>query len=191
VIYSIRGILLQKGSGFLLIEVGGVGFKVFANAATITSAPPAGQPLPLFCHLHVQEDALDLYGFLKEEELQFFEQLILVSGVGPKSAVSILNIAPLGELLAAVKEGRPDLLSKASGIGRKTAERIIVELKSKVEAKDARLTVKRMEGDADLVEALAALGYRREKAKEVLAGVSETDLSARLKAALKVLSGKR
>jgi len=190
-IYSVSGNILLTGEHFLVVEVGGVGFKVFANAATIGSSPAAGQPVSLFCHLHVQEDALDLYGFLEEGELKFFEQLISVSGVGPKSAISILNIAPLMELLAAVKEGRPDLLSRASGIGRKTAERIIVELKSKVEAKDTGATVKRMESDADLVEALTALGYRREKVKEALNEVSETDLSARLKAALKVLAAKR
>jgi Holliday junction DNA helicase RuvA len=144
----------------------------------------------LFTHFHIREDAMELYGFLSEESLTFFELLISVSGVGPKSALSILDVAALDELSAAIKEGRPDLLTKASGIGRKTAERIIIELRNKVQSAKSGAVVEKMETDSDLVEALSSLGYRREEARAALGKVaSETvGVEARLKEALKILS---
>src|SRR5258708_18010547 len=118
--------------------------------------------------------------------------LISVSGVGPKSALSILDIAPLSELSAAIKEGRPDLLTRASGIGRKTAERVIVELRTKVQSAKSGLVIEKMETDADLLDALTGLGYRREEARAALAKV-DTKISGtedRLRAALALLSKK-
>ena len=145
-----------------------------------------------FCHLHVREDALDLFGFPTAEELAFFELLISVSGVGPKSALSIMDVAELKNLSAAIKEGRPDLLTKASGIGRKTAERIILDLKTKVSSEKSEATVGKMDTDVDLVETLVGLGDRRDQAKTALGKVDEKimNLEERLKAALKVLGGK-
>lgn len=187
-IYSLRGILQSKDGNVAVLEIGGVGFKVFAAQRTLLSLP-AGEEAAIFTHLNVKEDALDLYGFASLEELRFFELLISVSGVGPKSALAILDIADLNELCAAIQEGRPDLLTRASGIGRKTAERIIIDLKGKVIAKESTSTVRRMEGDSDLVETLTNLGYRRDQAKAAVGHIEEsvTGLEARLKAALKIL----
>lgn len=181
--------MASKASGFAVVDAAGLGLKIFTNSNTLDKLPKAGAEVKFFCHLHVREDALDLYGFLTEEEMRFFELLISVSGVGPKSAIAILNVAELKELSAAVKENRPDLLTRASGIGRKTAERIVLELRGKVESAKAGLTVSKMESDVDLVETLAGLGYRREQVKAALAQVDEkiVDLEERLKAALKVL----
>ncbi len=192
-LYSIAGKLVLKGENFLVVEAGGIGFKIFASGQTIRRMGAVGGEAKLFTHFHVREDAMELYGFLSGGELSFFELLISVSGVGPKSALSIIDVADLEELSAAIQEGRPDLLTKASGIGRKTAERIIVELRNKVRSSRAGAVVEKMETDADLIEALSNLGYRREEAREALTKVSKetTDVEARLKEALKILSGKR
>ena len=192
-LYSVSGRLASKGENMMVVEAGGFGFKIFASAQTIRRAGPAGGNVKLFTHFHVREDAMELYGFLSEDELSFFELLISVSGVGPKSALSIIDVADLEELSAAIQEGRPDLLTKASGIGRKTAERIIVELRSKMKSSRSGAVVEKMETDVDLVEALSNLGYRREEARDALAKVPRetTGVEARLKEALRILSGRK
>lgn len=191
-LYSVSGKLGLKSEHFAVVDAAGLGLKVFTNGRTLGALPATGAAVKFFCHLHMREDGLELYGFLTEEELKFFELLISVSGVGPKSALSIMEVAELKNLAAAIKEGRPDLLTRASGVGRKTAERIILELKSKVHAEKSELAVGKMEADADLVETLVGLGYRREQAKAALGKVDEkiTNLEGRLKAALKVLGGR-
>jgi Holliday junction DNA helicase RuvA len=190
-IYSLKGTVLGSGSNFAIIGVGGVGLKVFM-AASLLSRLPKGQETLLFSHLHVREDALDLFGFASTEELEFFELLIGVSGVGPRSALAILDVAELKELCAAIESSRPDLLTRASGVGRKTAERIIIELKGKVSGGEADEVVRRMEGDTDLIETLISLGYRRDQAKAAVSKVPDEiqGLEPRLKEALKIL-GKR
>jgi holliday junction DNA helicase RuvA len=191
-IHSVSGKLADKDSHFVVVEVGGFGVKLFASRQTIEGLPPVGKEIKFFTHLYVREDSLDLYGFSSSEELTFFEMLISVSGVGPKSALSILDVAPLNELSAAIKEGRPDLLTRASGIGRKTAERVIVELKTKVQSAKSGLVVEKMQTDVDLVEALVSLGYRRDEARVALGKVDMkvSGTEERLKAALAVLSKK-
>jgi Holliday junction DNA helicase RuvA len=191
-LHTLDGTLELKGARFAVIHVGGVGFRVNLHERALRGLPRAGMRVRMFTHLHVREDALELYGFSNEEELALFEMLISVSGVGPKSALSILDIAERKEIEAAIKEGRPDLLTRASGIGRKTAERIILELKGKVSARGSGATVERMETDADLLEALVGMGYGRDEARAAL-GKAETkasDASARLKEALRILTKK-
>jgi len=191
-LYSASGKLASKSGKFVVLEVGGLGLKIATSEGTLKALPATGAAVKLFCHLHVREDALDLYGFASEGELNFFEMLISVSGVGPKSALSIMDVAKLDELAAAIKEGRPDLMTRASGIGRKTAERIIVELRTKVQSSKSGLVVEKMEGDADILEALTSLGYRREEARAALAKVDPKllGMEERLKAALALLSKK-
>ena len=191
-LYSVAGKLALKGEHFIVVEAAGLGMKLFASRQTLKGLPPVGTDVKFFTHLYVREDAMDLYGFIAAPELEFFEMLISVSGIGPKSALAILDIAPLGELSAAIKEGRPDLLTRASGIGRKTAERVIVELRGRVESSKSGLVVEKMETDADLVEALSNLGYRREQARAALTKVDPKlhGVEERLKAALAVLSKK-
>ena len=197
-IYSVAGKLVLKSSNFVVIETDGLGLKLLAGERTIKALPPpAGaandaREVKLFSYLHVRENGMELYGFAHEEELVYFEMLISVSGVGPKSALAILDVAPLNELSAAIKEGRPDLLTRASGIGRKTAERVIVELRTKVQSAKSGLVIEKMETDADLIEALSGLGYRREDARAALTKVDAkiVGVEARLKAALAILSKK-
>lgn len=191
-IYSVSGKIASKAGNFAVVEVAGLGLKIFTSGGTQKALPAAGSSVKLFCHLHVREDALDLFGFGTPEELAFFEMLISVSGVGPRSALSILDVAKLDELSAAIKEGRPDLLTRASGIGRKTAERVIVELRTKVQSAKSGFVVDKMETDADLVEALTGLGYRRDEARAALERVDGKihGMEERLKAALALLSKK-
>lgn len=192
-LHSISGKLALKADRFAVIEAGGLGLKISMSARTIALLPSIGAEIKLFCHLHVREDSLDLYGFPTPEELNFFELLISVSGVGPRSALSIMDVSELKNLSAAIKEGRPDLLTRASGIGRKTAERIILDLKGKVSSEKSEMMVGKMEVDADLVETLVGLGYRRDQAKAALGKVDEKilNLEERLKSALRILGARR
>lgn len=192
-IYSVSGRLAAKEENFAVVEAGGVGYKIFTNKISSAGLPGLGEQVFFFCRLVAPEGSLDLYGFPNREQLALFEQLISVSGVGPKSALSILDVAVLSSLKAAIVEGRADLLSKASGIGQKTAQRIILELKSKVQAPASEATVARMQSDSDVVETLVALGYRRDHARSALSQITEeaTELEDRLKAALKILGGKK
>ena len=192
-IYSVSGKLALKSDHYVVIDTGGLGLKIMVGESTIKSLPPVGSIAKLFSYMNVRENAIELYGFTSEDELEYFEMLISVSGVGPKSALSILDVAKINELSAAIKEGRPDLLTRASGIGRKTAERIIVELRTKVQSAKSGLVVEKMETDSDLIEALSNLGYRREEARAALSTVETkvVGVEARLKAALAILSKKQ
>lgn len=191
-IYSVSGKLALKGDNFVVVEAGGLGLKLAVGAGTIKALPAAGATVKVFSYLQVRENGMELYGFLSENELEYFEMLISVSGVGPKSALAILDVAKLNELSAAIKEGRPDLLTRASGIGRKTAERIIIELRTKVQSAKSGSVVEKMETDSDLVEALSNLGYRHEEARIAVAKVDAKvqGIEARLKAALAILTKK-
>lgn len=192
-IYSVSGKLALKQRNFLVVEVAGIGLKIFVHQRTLISLPLIGASVKFFTYLNVREDALELYGFLTEEEADFFQLLNSVSGIGPKSALAILDIAPMKDLTAAIKEGRPDLMTRASGVGGKTAERIILELRNKVKAEQSEESVKKMGSDVDIVETLTGLGYRRDEAKVALQKVDEkiVSIEGRLKAALKILSGKK
>ncbi len=189
-IVSVSGKLASAGENAATLDVHGVGLKVSISQRTLRTLPQRGSSVTLFTHLHVREDALDLYGFPSEPELALFEQLISVSGVGPKSALAVLDVGSLPDIVAAIAENRPDLLSRAPGIGKKSAERIVLELRSKVHAGKAEAAIARMDADADILETLMGLGYRREDAKTALDRIDKkvTDIGARLKAALKTLS---
>ncbi len=141
-LYSLTGKLAEMGDNFLVLEISGIGLKVFTHRRTLSILPPTGGSLKIFSHLYLREEGSELYGFLNPQELEFFELLISVSGVGPKSALSVMEVDELKNLLAAINEGRPDLFTKAAGIGRKTGVRFTLELKSKVKLDKSGETVK-------------------------------------------------
>jgi Holliday junction DNA helicase RuvA len=186
----LEGKVKSKGDNFVVVELHGIGLKVFTSKKALSRL---GDEAKLFTHLHVREDALDLFGLSSERELKFFEQLISISGVGPKSALSIMDVAELEKIIAAIKEGRPDLLTEASGIGRKTAERIIIELRGKVTTEQSGEMVKTMESDSDILETLISLGYKKDAVRSAMekAGKDARGIEARLKATLKILSSPR
>lgn len=173
--------------GFLLIMVGGIGYKVAASRDAI-SRIRAGEDASFWTHLVVREDALDLYGFLTEQELRLFELLLTVSGIGPKSAIAILDIATAETLKTAISQGNSGYLTNISGIGKKTAEKIIVELRDKMGAMiEGGATA--LKGDEEALEAMRALGYSVSEARDALKKVPREieSGSERLRAALKVL----
>ncbi len=183
-IYSLSGVLESSRSGWVIISVGGVGYKVFTPQGH--KLPHYGSKLKLFTYLYIREDTAELYGFLSEEELRFFEVLVSVSGVGPKSALNLLSLAAPEKLVAAIKSGNSNLLERSAGIGRRTAERLVVELKDKVKLfKEGN--VETMAADEDIIEALSAMGYSRKQSKEVLLKIDPKliGLGERLKDALK------
>ncbi len=179
----------MRGNGVILM-VGGVGYYVFVSAYTLGKLAGRDQVL-LHIHTHVREDQLNLFGFLDEEELHMFELLISVSGIGPKMGLSILSIADIKTIRLAIVNKDPSLLTRVSGVGKKTAEKLIVELQNKVTA-----VAGDDDGDAaagqDALEALTSLGYTVTQAREALKQVPAevTDVSARIRAALKNLGKK-
>ncbi len=190
-IYAVTGKLKVKRPPYFAVEVGGVSFKLMASAGVLAALPEIESTVSIFTHLHVREDALELYGFLTEQELFLFESLNSVSGIGPKSALGIMGIAKVDQLMAAINEGRTELLTRASGIGKKTAERIVLELKGKLSRIAAPQTLTLMESDAELEEILIGLGYNRQQAKTYIARIDPkiNGFTERLKEALK--QGKR
>lgn len=132
----IEGTVYEKTVNEVLLMTGGVAFRLLCSFNTLASVPPAGQECALYTHLVVREDALELYGFLTRDERELFLDLIGVSGVGPKSALGVLGSLPLQDLRLAILTGDVSMLSRAQGVGKKTAQRISLELKDKL-SKDA------------------------------------------------------
>lgn len=183
----ITGTILTKGHGFVIVRSADLGYQVFVNAACFADVA-VGQTVEFYLHHHVKEDAQDLYGFRGFGELEFFKLLISISGVGPKSALGVLAMASVDDIKSSIAQGDPSLLNKVSGIGKKTAERIVLELKSKIDK------LAPMDGDvrsginanSDEIDALIALGYSLAQAREALQSVdaSITESGARIRAAL-------
>lgn len=186
-IYNIRGRMTLRHEHYAVVETGGVGFKFFAAPGTIAKLPDIGNEVTVFTYLYFREDAFALYGFLDPKELNLFERLNGVGGIGPKSALNILGVAKVDQLAAAINEGKTDLLTRASGIGRKTAERIILELKGKLNLAASPQTLQLMEADIELEDALVGLGMTKNEAKVTIAKLDPelTGFKERLKAALK------
>src|SRR3989338_1292817 len=160
-IYSIAGKLVFKKDNLLVLEVGGLSFKIFSQASVLAALPESGATVKIFTYLYFREDSIELYGFLSEKELELFQALNSISGIGPKSALGILGVTKIEQLVAAINEGKTELLTRASGIGKKTAERIILELKGKLSLIAAPQVISLMESDVELEETLISLGYSR------------------------------
>jgi len=185
---TLSGTVRHKDLNTLVVDVSGVGYKVRVTTETALDITPSS-PIFLWTHLAVRETSLDLFGFLDKETLDTFELLITISGIGPKSALGILNVASPSMLRQAVASGDTTYLTRVSGIGKKNAEKIVLELKDKLKVtNDDKSFNTRSEGDA--LEALVSLGYSERDAREVLKKVSKEieGASERVKAALKLLS---
>lgn len=184
----LEGTVRKVGEGFLIVSCGGVGYKI-ATTKEVAAAYTEGASASLWTHLAVREDALDLYGFAEESELSFFELLLTVSGIGPKSALSILDIAAVETLRGAIAGENAAYLTNVSGIGKKTAEKIVLELKDKVGKGDGAIPIS---GDAEALEAMRALGYSAQEARDALRKVpGEIESSSeRLREALRLVGKK-
>lgn len=174
------------------MDVHDIGYKVFANSS-VMSEVIEGQVSELYIHQHIREDAMDLYGFRDLGELEMFELLLSISGVGPKSAMGVLAVGRAGDVRESIARGDSSLLTKVSGIGKKTAERIVLELREKVGkmVMSAQLNVDGglISANSDEIDALMALGYSAQQARDALNRVdlAITDSRTRIKEALKGL----
>jgi Holliday junction DNA helicase RuvA len=198
VIARLDGVLLEKRGDAAIIDVQGVGYLVHVSLQSAARLPDGGR-VQVRCYTHVREDALQLYGFVTAEEEQLFHLLISVSGVGPKLAVNVLSGMPASELATALLHGELARLTKISGVGKKTAERLVLELKDKIKASglaSARASQPPPAGDSDqaLLSALINLGYRPAAAERTAEAVRRSlgvsaPLEARLREALKLIVG--
>ena len=182
------GGLMRDGS--VLVNVSGVGYSVRVPSSAIEVLGREGSPVALYIHTAMREDAIDLYGFLSEEELSFFRLLMSVSGIGPKTALGILNAAEVTSLKRAIASGDPSLLTRVYGLGKKSAERIVVELRDRLEKEGFGGAAAGLSADSEALEALEALGYRKEEAREALGKAGEGGVRERLSAALKYLGSR-
>lgn len=189
-ISCLEGKIIFKGERFAIISVNGISYRVFVAPDFFGKVKENAEQVKIWTHLYVREDTIELYGFLGYAEMEFFETLIQISGIGPKSAMGVLGVAPLDTLKKAIAAGETTYLTKVSGIGRKIAEKIILELRDKmgkVGYGDENATLK---GEEDVLKALRVLGYSYSEAREAIkklpSDISGTD--QRVKEALKILS---
>lgn len=181
---SLRGKVLEVHPVFFLLEVQGVGFLVKASASTIASTK-AGEERFFYIHDHVREDARDLFGFASRAEQELFERLLTVSGVGPKVALTILSAGSSDAVRRAILQGDLALLTSMPGVGKKTAQKIILDLKGQL-VEESNLSP----GDGEVLEALVSLGYSAQQVREVmkLLPADLTDVASRIREALRYLS---
>lgn len=187
----IEGKIEYSNDRYAVLEVNNIGYKVYISANTFKKLPKKGEKVKLFTHLHVREDIMDLYGFLDRSDLEFFELLISISGIGPKGATNILNVASVDTLKKAIANEESSILTKVSGIGKKTAEKIILELKNKVSG--GELLGDKAGADGEVIDALIGLGYKLYEAREVLKKIPHDvkEVGDKVKAALKLLGKSR
>ncbi|MCR4398329.1 MAG: Holliday junction branch migration protein RuvA [Firmicutes bacterium] len=196
-IRSLRGIIEEKGRDHVVINVGGVGYHVFVTPSGLAGLPAPGSEARIHTHLHVREDAVSIYGFLSPEELRLFELVLGVSGVGPKVGLGIVSSISPSDFYKAVLFEDEEALTLVPGVGRKTAQRLILELRDRIGVKKAEGPRPRRGGQPDVSgqaeEALIALGYSRGEAAEAVRHVRESsggqlDLEELIHRALKSLA---
>lgn len=190
----IKGTLERRGENDIIVEAGGIGYRIFVSPATLAKLPQTENTVQIFTYFSVKEDGMSLYGFAEREEQEMFERLLAVSGVGPKAALGFLSVLTPTELVMAILSEDVKTLSKAPGIGRKTAQRVILELKDKFKTEDAisfeaEGVVELGGGDVkfEAMDAMAALGYSRSEAAQAVNAVAAEGMTTEdiLKAALK------
>ena len=133
----IKGTLERRGENDIIVEAGGIGYRIFVSPATLAKLPQTGEAVQIFTYFSVKEDGMSLYGFAAREEQEMFEKLLLVNGVGPKGALGFLSVLNPSEIVMAILSDDVKTLSKAPGVGRKTAQRVILDLKDKFKTEDA------------------------------------------------------
>ena len=174
VIAGIEGILKSRGNDHVVVDVGGISFRIHAPTSTLSIMGATGQRVQLQTHLQVREDSLALYGFVTAEELRLFELLVSVSGIGPKVALAILSALSPEQFALAVSTGNGELLSSMPGVGKKTAARILLELRGKFEQAPAEIPYPH----EDVRSALISLGYSTAEALSAVATIpSSPDLT--------------
>jgi holliday junction DNA helicase RuvA len=186
----LNGKTINKGNGFVIISVNDIGYKIFVSQ-NYSAELPIGQAAEIYTHQNVREDALDLFGFKSLAELEVFEMLISVSGIGPKTGLAVLAAGNADEIKSSIARGDSNFLTKVSGIGKKTAERVILELREKIQAMPTATIGGSAGGtvSGDEIDALMALGYSLSEARDVLRAVDPSlkKSSERIRDALRKL----
>jgi Holliday junction DNA helicase RuvA len=202
-IARISGILIKKSVQGVIVDTNGVGYRIVVPLSTFYELPEDGEPVVLHIHTQVKEDAISLFGFLTPEERDIFEVIISVSGIGPRLGVNLLSGISASELMTAIVEGDLKRLVSIPGVGKKMAERLVLELKDKVlkmmpspDARPAKIGMQPTEAlKEDALSALMNLGYKNAAAKEAIDRIMQevqgdaATLDVVLKGALKILAG--
>lgn len=185
----LRGKVKSFNSKQLVIDVGGVGYQVFPSSEISKKQPRTDNEIEVYVHTHVREDQLNLFGFDSQEELDLFKMLITVSGVGPKTALSVLSVGNVNEIKNAVVMADVEFFNKVSGIGKKSAQRIIVDLKSKIGSiEELNLSGENEIANQEVIEALRGMGLQPKEAQEAVKTIDpELPIGERIRLALKQL----
>jgi len=188
-IAQLTGTIVSCEVDSVVLDVHGLGYRIHTTLETIGKLREGASDVTLYTHLAVRENSMDLYGFSNNEEMLLFELLISVSGIGPKSGLAIMNLETVTTLSSAIAKGDTTYLTKVSGIGRKSAEKIILELRDKIPSIEGTGTHAHEE-DKDALDALQSLGYSAREARDALKTVPEDIMGTqkRLTSALKILS---
>jgi len=193
-IAGLQGKLESLGSDSAVIDVNGIGFQVYMPTSTLSSLGAIGKEVKLYTHLHLREDNATLYGFASSDELRLFQSLISVSGLGPKLALALLSAMDVEKLTIAIATGSVDILCQVSGIGKKVAERLILELKGKIGVEWLTATATQLaQENTEVMAALTSLGYSVNEATRAVATLppsSDLSLEERVRLALQYFGGK-
>ena len=190
-IATLEGILEYRGNDSIIINVGGIGFRVYVPGSTLSQLGAVKGKISLYTHLHVREDNVSLYGFASSEELALFKNLISVSGVGSKVALVLLSALSPEQLVMAITSGDIDLISQAPGIGKKMAGRLVVELRGKLEKEWQEVALPLAPENADFIAALTGLGYSLTEATKAISKIpdsGELSLEDKIKMALQQMA---
>lgn len=186
----ISGKVIHKNEKMLVVSLGNIGYTIFTTE-NITAEANIESEISLWTHLAVRENSMELFGFKNKNDLNFFELLISISGIGPRGALGVMAITTVDTLSKAIATGDTSYLTKISGIGKKTAEKIVLELRDKLKS-DREDDDYSLRDEADALLALQSLGYAQREAREALQKISPdiTDTAIKVKEALKILGGK-
>ena len=191
-IATLEGKLEYCGIDSAIVKVGGVGIRVYLPRSDLPKLGNIGDRVSLYTHLHVREDNLSLYGFISSEEVALFKNLISVSGIGPKVAMSLLSGLSVEQLATAIVGGNIDLITQVPGVGKKLASRLVVDLKSKLEQEWKETAAPLAPEDSDAIAALTSLGYSLREATQAVSSIPDSpglSLEEKVRAALQRLSG--
>jgi Holliday junction DNA helicase RuvA len=186
-IATLEGLLEYRGSDSIIVNVSGIGFRVFVPGSTLGRLGAVKGKVSLYTHLHVREDNISLYGFASSEELSLFKNLISISGIGSKLALAILSAFDPEQLVMAITSGDIDLLSQAPGVGKKMAGRLVIELRGKLEKEWKEVALPLAPESADIIAALTGLGYSLAESTRAISRLPDSgklSLEEKIRAAL-------
>jgi len=192
-IATLEGILLYRGVDSIIVSVSGIGFQIYVPGSTLSQLGAINDKVFLHTYLHVKEDSISLYGFASSQELTLFKKFISVSGVGAKIALALLSSLSVEQLATAILSGNVDLIDQVPGVGKKIANRIVIELKGKLEQEGEWVTVSLAQGASDVIAALTGLGYSLREATQAVSSLpssSELSLEEKIRMALQQLAAR-